>query len=264
MDTLIPQLSQMLFYVIQLIEAYGVAASVMVGVAAYIVRQRRDARRDLRYVLFLLLQVRISLNQYLSLMTDAAPDQVDSVMFALKRRGIDVDQQQVQDMKEQADQFVGDLSDRLYALDMGSFSESIREATSELSRTKPILAHQIVFLAKLPETLKSVTSFAESQRASLRKYTDPEVSPEVSEKTRLACEELLSIQVESQIRELVAEVDEQLLSLARQSGLLHWLKVWQILRKWRSPLRSSDVEVEAFTEGQLKAIMSSMKKNEQA
>ncbi|NWO07078.1 MAG: hypothetical protein HLX50_15705 [Alteromonadaceae bacterium] len=258
MDAFMPQLSQMFFSGIQLIEKYGVAVSLIAGVSAYIWRQRREGKRELRYVLFLLLQVRISLNQCLSEVKDAAPEQIDSVMSALQCRGIEADQLQVQELKEQADNFVGSLSSEFFALDMELFSASLHEATAELAKTSPILAHRVIFLSKLPEAVKSINSFAENQRANLGKYRAPEASPEVAERTRQACEELLSAQVQNQILELVTEVDDQLLSLARKSGFLHWVKVWRMVRSWRAPLVSSDAEIETFTEEQLRSIMSRM------
>ena len=215
-------------------EQNGVVFSALVAAIAFAFKTRLEVKQSVRHALFLVMQVRISLSSYSEDIKGSVSETVESVMGDLGGLGVPVDEEALEVNKVQAEQFGLALEERFFALDGMSFSDSIRNATRELSRSDPFMANKITFISKLPSVLESQKEYLSSIEKISAELSDKSLPPHVVENTRRVCKRFIEEKNAEVIEELISEVDSTLRELARKSSWYHRWKINRLIARWDS------------------------------
>ncbi|WP_309043757.1 hypothetical protein [Marinobacter sediminicola] len=220
--------------VFPVVEQNGVVFSALVAAIAFAFKTRLEVKQSVRHALFLVMQVRISLSSYSEDIKGSVSETVESVMGDLGGLGVPVDEEALEVNKSQAEQFGLALEERFFALDGMSFSDSIRNATRELSRCDPFMGNKITFISKLPSVLESQKEYLSNIERISAELSDESLPPHVVENTRTVCKRFIKEKNAKVIEELISEVDSTLRELARKSSWYHRWKINRLIARWDS------------------------------
>lgn len=220
--------------VFPVVEQNGVVFSALVAAIAFAFKTRLEVKQSVRHALFLVMQVRIALSSYSEDIKGSVSETVESVMGDLGGLGVPVDDESLEMNKAQAGQFGAALEERFFALDGTSFSDSMRNATRELSKSDPFLANKITFISKLPSVLESQWEYLSNIEKISGELSDKSLPPHVIENTRRVCKRRLEEKNAEVIKEFLDGVDSTLIELAQKSGWYHRWKIKRLITRWDS------------------------------
>lgn len=220
--------------VFPVVEQNGVVFSALVAAIAFAFKTRLEVKQSVRHALFLVMQVRIALSSYSEDIKGSVSETVESVMGDLGELGVPVDEESLEVNKAQAAQFGLALEERFFALDGLSFSDSIRNATRELSKSDPFMANKITFISKLPSVLESQKEYLSNIEKISAELSDKSLPPHVVENTRIVCKRILKEKNAEVVDELLSAVDSTLGELARKSSWYHGWKIKRLIARWDS------------------------------
>tara|TARA_R110001583_G_C5644171_1_gene408158 strand:+ start:1471 stop:2286 length:816 start_codon:yes stop_codon:yes gene_type:complete len=195
--------------------------STLAAAFAYFYKVRADSKRDARYVLYLLMDLRKVLLGYKLQMDKAGSATATMASEVLVEKGGEISEEQLDEAKEVLSQFFGDLNSILFKYKDQLFAERFEQALTELAKRDPIRAYRI-------RSHKFMVELADAQEKFFNKYVlerlksdldKSDTPPELLYAVKTAFEEVLDEERVINIEGFLKDLNKDLLSLGFSSGL---------------------------------------------
>lgn len=196
-------------------------ASTLTAAFAYLYKVRADSKRDARYVLYLLMDLRKVLLSYKLQMDRAGGATAIMASEVLAEKGGKISEEDLDEAKEVLGQFFGDLNSILFKYKDQLFAERFEQALTELAKRDPLRAYRIRSHRFMVEIADAQENFFEN--FVLQKLeSDLEGSdapPELLYAVKTAFEEVVDTERVANVEGFLKDLNKDLLSLGFSSGL---------------------------------------------
>jgi hypothetical protein len=221
----------MVDYFQDLLNEKALVASTLIAASAYLLKVWGESKRDARYVLYLLMDLRKSLLGYRVQMNKAGAPMADTIADEIKKMGGDVPAEELEKAKQQLEGFMSGLSSILFDYQHQLFAERFENGLTDLARRSPLRAFRI-------RSHRLMVEVAASQEKLLSQLFDTELKPQIDaseapahEKAAAlkAFEEVLSEERLSNIDGFIKAINSDMRWLAWSCGPFTWVRIlWRL------------------------------------
>lgn len=217
----------MIEYLVSFLNEKLFVASTLTAAFVYLYKVRAESKRDARYVLYLLMDLRKVLLGYKLQMDKAGIAAAQMASEVVAKKGGEMSEEDLDDAKEVVGQFFGDLNFILFRYKDQLFAERFEHALTELAKRDPLRAYRIrshKFMVEIADAQDKFFNEFVFQRLKddLSKSDAP---PEMVEAVKTAFEKVIENERVSNLESFLKDLNRDLLSLGFSSGLVVFIKV---------------------------------------